>query len=215
MKVGIYSDEVYLFPQKAMFLKRWNVLLIADLHLGKINHFRRSGIPVPQKANYKNTEMLISILQQTKPDRLIFLGDLFHSHYNEEWEVLGQIRKHFKACSFELVVGNHDILSNVQYERHDVVMHRDELVINNFLLTHEPMPGVPEGFYNLCGHIHPAVTLRGSGKQSVTLPCFYFTKNQGILPAFGSFTGTARIVPAKEDRVYAIANNRIFDYSNA
>jgi metallophosphoesterase superfamily enzyme len=48
---------------------------------------------VPAAANNKNTELLISLLQDTKPDRVIFLGDLFHSHYNEEWEVLGQIRK--------------------------------------------------------------------------------------------------------------------------
>lgn len=215
MEVEIFSERMKLLPDKALWLRNQKIVLIADLHLGKINHFRRSGIPVPQKANDKNTEILISILQHTKPDRLIFLGDLFHSHYNEEWEVLGQVRKHFTACSFELVVGNHDILSHVQYERHDMIMHRTELTINNFMLTHEPMPAVPKGFYNLCGHIHPAVTLRGTGKQSVTLPCFYFTKNQGILPAFGSFTGTARIVPAKEDRIYAIADNRIFDYTNA
>lgn len=215
MQVDVFSEKVELLPGKALWLRDQKIVLIADLHLGKVNHFRRSGIPVPQKANDKNTEMLISILQQTNPNRLIFLGDLFHSHYNEEWEVLGQIRKHYKACSFELVVGNHDILSKVQYERHDLIMHNDELVINNFKLTHEPLIDVPDGFYNLCGHIHPAVTLRGTGRQSVTLPCFYFTKNQGILPAFGSFTGTARIVPAKEDRIYAIANNRIFDYTNA
>lgn len=215
MWVEVLSEAVELLPQKALFLKRWKTLLIADLHFGKINHFRKSGIPVPARANDKNSETLISLLQQTKPERVIFLGDLFHSHYNEEWEVVGQIRKHFASCQFELVVGNHDILSAVQYERHHVQVTKNQLQLGKFLLTHEPLAEVPDGWYNLCGHIHPAVQLRGSGKQSVTLPCFYFGSNQAILPAFGSFTGMARIVPKKEDRIFVIADNKLIAYHDA
>lgn len=215
MWVEVLSEAVELLPQKALFLKRWKVLLIADLHFGKINHFRKSGIPVPARANDKNSETLISLLQQTKPERVIFLGDLFHSHYNEEWEVVGQIRKHFSACQFELVLGNHDILSAVQYERHQVKVTLNQLQLGRFLLTHEPLTEVPEGCYNLCGHIHPAVQLRGSGRQSVTLPCFYFGSHQAILPAFGSFTGMARIVPRKEDRIFVIADNKLIAYQDA
>ncbi|HNU41619.1 MAG TPA: phosphoesterase, partial [Cyclobacteriaceae bacterium] len=70
----------------------------------------------------------------------------------------------------------------------------------------------PEGVYNLSGHIHPAVRLKGTGRQSVMLPCFYFGKQQGILPAFGSFTGMARIVPKKEDRIFVIAENKVIAY---
>lgn len=215
MEIDLLSETAWLLPEKALWLKGRKTLLMADLHFGKINHFRKSGIPVPTKANDKNTETLISVLQLTKPDRVIFLGDLFHSHYNEEWEVLGQIRKHFVQCSFELVLGNHDILSAVQYERHAMKCYVNELREGGLILTHEPMNVVPVGFYNLAGHLHPGVRLRGTGKQSVALPCFHFGKHQGILPAFGSFTGIACIVPKKEDRVFVIAEDKIIAYSNA
>jgi hypothetical protein len=43
----------------------------------------------------------------------------------------------------------------------------------------------------------------------MTLPCFYFGKDQGILPAFGSFTGMALIAPQKDDRIFVIAENKI------
>ncbi len=214
MEIELMSETAWLLPEKALWLKSRKTLLMADLHFGKINHFRKSGIPVPARANDKNTETLISVLHLAKPDRVIFLGDLFHSHYNEEWEVLGQIRKHFVQCSFELVLGNHDILSAVQYERHTMKCYVNELREGDLILTHEPMTEVPPGLYNLSGHLHPGVQLRGTGKQSVTLPCFYFGKNQGILPAFGSFTGIARIVPKKEDRVFVIAEDKIIAYWN-
>ncbi len=215
MEILLHYEKVALLTQKALWFKKRKLVIVADLHFGKINHFRKSGIPVPAKANDKNTELLINLLNQTKPDRIIFLGDLFHSHYNEEWEVVGQIRKHFSACSFELVLGNHDILSELQYERHSMMVYPNELMIGDFVLTHEPMNTVPNGLYNLSGHLHPGVQLKGMGKQSITLPCFYFGKDQGILPAFGSFTGLARVNPKKEERIFVIAEDKIIAYPDA
>jgi len=215
MQINLLNEKVELLPQKAIWFKARKLLLIADLHFGKINHFRKSGIPVPARANDKNTELLINLLNHTRPERIIFLGDLFHSHYNEEWEVVGQIRKHFSACSFELVLGNHDILSELQYQRHSMIVYPSELKIGDFVFTHEPMDIVAEDSYNLSGHLHPGVQLRGTGKQSITLPCFYFGKFQGILPAFGSFTGLARVTPKKEERIFVIAEDKIIAYSNA
>lgn len=214
MEIELLHEKITLLPQKALWFKSDKLLLVADLHFGKINHFRKSGIPVPAKANDKNTELLINLLNQTKPERIVFLGDLFHSHYNEEWEVVGQIRKHFSACSFELVLGNHDILSELQYERHTMKVYPSELRLGDFVFTHEPMTHVPEGLYNLSGHLHPGVRLRGTGKQSLMLPCFYFGKHQGILPAFGSFTGLARVSPKKEERIFVIAENKIIAYTD-
>jgi len=215
MEVELCNQKITLLSQKAIWIKKERILLIADLHFGKINHFRRSGIPVPARANDRNAEVLINVINLVKPDRIIFLGDLFHSHYNEEWEVVGQIRRHFSACSFELVLGNHDILSHLQYERHSMTICKNGLRVNDFILTHEPLDEVPEGAYNLAGHLHPGVRLSGTGKQSLILPCFYFGNRQGVLPAFGSFTGLARINPKKDERVFIIAEDKIIAYPHA
>ena len=209
MNIEIKGQLLTMFPEKALALMSGKILLLADLHFGKINHFRKSGIPVPSKANDQNSEFLIDLLNRLKPERVIFLGDLFHSHYNEEWEVLGQVLHHFSSCSFELVKGNHDIMSNLQYERHKMRVHKRELKIGPFMLTHEPLENSRDDFYNIAGHIHPGVHLSGKGRQSLTLPCFYFGKHQGIIPAFGSFTGLAKISPKKDDRIFVIADGKI------
>ena len=96
-EVKILNETLELLPQKAVYWEKKNILFLADLHLGKINHFRKSGIPVPAKANDRNLELLIDLLQFTKPERVICLGDLFHSHYNPEWEVFGEVVKHFRT----------------------------------------------------------------------------------------------------------------------
>jgi uncharacterized protein len=211
MNIEIRGHQLTMLPEKALVLTSEKTLLIADLHIGKINHFRRSGIPVPQKANDRNSELLIDVLNRVKPERVIFLGDLFHSHYNEEWEVLGQVLQHFSSCKFELVKGNHDIMSNLQYERHKMQVYEGALTIGPFVLTHEPLANTSEKNYNLAGHIHPGVHLLGKGRQSLTLPCFHFGERQGILPAFGSFTGLAKIHPKKNDRIFVIAEGKVLD----
>jgi DNA ligase-associated metallophosphoesterase len=209
MEIEISGERAKLLWQKAVWLPRHKTLLAADLHFGKINHFRRAGIPVPPGANDRNTEMLIDLLNETRADRVIFLGDLFHSHYNEEWAVVGQVLRHFSACSFELVRGNHDIMSQLQYQRHRIVVHENPLRLGGLQLTHQPVVKSCEESYNLAGHIHPGIRLTGKGRQSVTLPCFYFGKDAGILPAFGSFTGLAIVKPKIEARVYVIADNKV------
>lgn len=208
MKIRVEGEAFDLFPQKALHWPEREMLLIADLHLGKINHFRKAGIPVPTRANDRNIETLIDVVERTRPRRIICLGDLFHSHYNTEWEVFGEVVRHFAGVSFELVSGNHDIMSERQYARKGIRVHTD-MRIGKFVFTHHPLEAVPAGAYNIAGHIHPAVRLVGKGRQFVTLPCFYFGKNQAFLPAFGMFTGTARIRPGKDDRIVVVAEDRL------
>jgi uncharacterized protein len=212
MEVEILDEQIVLFPQKALFWKKYEILIIADVHFGKVNHFRKAGIAVPQKANDKNLEQLVELMLLTEPKRVVFLGDLFHSHYNPEWEVFGELVKHFKAVSFELVLGNHDIMSDHQYIRKGILLH-DELRLGPFLFTHHPLEELNENLYNIAGHLHPGVVLRGKGRQALTLPCFLFGTNQGLLPAFGSFTGLARISPKKDDKIFVVADDKILSVS--
>jgi len=208
MDIEILNEQFVLYPQKAILWKGQRSLLVSDLHLGKINHFRKAGIPVPSKANDHNLEVLIDLVRLSKPERILCLGDLFHSHYNAEWEVFGEVVRHFSEISFELVLGNHDIMGRYQYSRKGIQVH-DSLTIGKFLLTHHPLESVPDGMYNIAGHIHPGVSLRGRGRQAMTLPCFFFGEKQALLPAFGKFTGLARIAPKKQDKVYIVAEDQV------
>lgn len=215
MRIEILQEAMVMYPEKFLFLPDKKILLVADLHFGKVNHFRKSGIAVPVRANMKNASLLIDAINLLKPDRVIFLGDLFHSSYNQEWETVAQITYHFSACSFELVIGNHDILSIEKYRQTLLKVSWKELTIGPFIFTHEPLQDVPKGLYNIAGHLHPGVRLKGGGGQSLMLPCFYFRSNQAILPAFGSFTGMAKINPVKGERVFAITKDNVIDLSAA
>jgi uncharacterized protein len=206
MKVEILQEEFELLPQKALWWSAQKTLLLADMHFGKIHHFRKAGIPVPVKANTKNWETLIELVQQKMPERLICVGDLFHSHYNSDWESVGAFTRNFPQVSFELVTGNHDILSDHQYHRNRIIVHGENLRVGPFTFSHFPVEVIPPGRYVLSGHVHPGVRLVGKGKQSMTLPCFYFGAHQGYLPAFGMFTGLACIKPKANDSIFAIAD---------
>lgn len=210
MDVEILGEKFGLYPQKAIFWKSQDCLLLSDLHLGKINHFRKAGIPVPAKANDHNLEVFIDLINICKPKRIICLGDLFHSHYNAEWEVFGEVVRHFSSISIELVQGNHDIMGKYQYSRKGIAVH-DTLRLGNFLLTHHPLETIPEATYNIAGHIHPGVSLVGRGRQAMTLPCFYFSERQALLPAFGKFTGLAKIAPKKQDKVFVVTEDRVIE----
>ena len=211
MELEIHNYHFTLLEEKALFWKETEALLLADLHLGKANHFRKSGIPVPSKPNDKNIDRLISLLQNVKPKRVIFMGDLFHSHYNPEWEVFGQVLKYFPAISFELVIGNHDILGKHQYDKHGLHVHPEPIEEHGILLSHEPLEGHPDDQYNIAGHIHAGVLLRGKGRQALRLPCFYFGEHQALLPAFGELTGTYKIAPKKGDKVVVVVDGKLVE----
>ena len=206
----IAGETLLLLPQKAVKWK--DILLIADLHLGKIGHFRRSGVAIPGNAVDHNTDRLIWLLDENSPSKVVFLGDLFHSHYNSEWESFRQIIENYPQIEFHLVQGNHDIMSKYRYLQPGIVLHEGTLYLEPFILSHEPVrdDSIPEGSYNLAGHIHPGVKLKGRGRQQLNLPCFYFNKKLGLLPAFGVFTGIHCLNTGSDDQVYVIADNLIY-----
>lgn len=201
----IFNQTLILLPEKALFWKEKRLLIIADLHLGKAGHFRKSGIPVSDLIHSKDILQLDKLIQKLDPMEVIFLGDLFHSDHNQGWEVFKRWLKSKAPLSFKLVLGNHDVLMQSDYHISNLFVS-DKLEIDPFCLTH-----IPEetDLYNLAGHIHPAIKLRGKARQSLRLPCYYFGENNAILPAFGHFTGTAKIQIKKADTVFAIADQKV------
>ncbi len=207
-EITLENETLELYAEKAVFWKQRKALLLADLHLGKVNHFRRAGIPVSSRPNDQNLERLIDLIRKTRPERVLFLGDLFHSAYNSEWEVFGQTLSYFPEISFELILGNHDVMSDYQYLKHRLVLHKEPIEEGPFILSHEPL-GQQPGKYNLAGHIHPGVRLTGKGRQRLVLPCFHFGQETGILPAFGVFTGLYKMPVKSRDRIFVVAENEV------
>jgi len=194
-----------LHPYKAIFWMEAETLIVSDLHLGKIHHFRKAGIFVPTNAAMDNYERLSTVLLEFQPTRLLILGDLFHSTYNQDWQVFSDLRHTFSHVAFDLVLGNHDILDQDLFKKNDLGVY-DCLRADPFTFTHHPTEC--DG-YNLAGHIHPGVRLIGESKQSLRLPCFFFGADKGLLPAFGTFTGISLIKPKSEDHVFVVSEDQI------
>lgn len=203
-----------LLPEKAIFWEEEKTLIIADIHLGKVGHFRKAGIGIPKEMEQTDLALISDLIYEYKPSKLIFLGDLFHSDMNNDWEWLVMWRSLFKKIPIILVLGNHDILNDRFYEALNFECH-DTLEIGPFLFSHEPFKPkllTDMDSYVICGHIHPGVTLKGGGRQILTLPCFHFGEKQAILPAFGKFTGKVCVKNEKGDKVFGITKSKVISF---
>ncbi len=203
--IKIQNQEFILHPLGGVFWEEKSMLLISDVHLGKIAHFRKFGMAVPSKAIQKNFILLDQIVTHFQPFQICFLGDLFHSSLNKEWQLFENwVGK--TPAEVLLVVGNHDIIAPEKFESLGIAIF-EELIKVDFLFTHHPE--VRKGYFNFCGHIHPAIRLKGLGRQRLRLPCFFKRENQLVLPAFGEFTGTHTLEPTKNDQVFAIVGDEV------
>lgn len=207
-ETDLQGMRVLLHPLSGLFIVDFQCLVIADVHIGKGAHFRKNGIPVPVMANKNNHWNLVEMIEHLQPVSIVFLGDLMHSRDNEEWAEFIDVLAQFPQIKKTLIRGNHELYPNPFYENAGLEVV-ESLTINHLLLTHEPAHH--EGFYNVSGHIHPAVRLTGKVKQSVKLPCFYLGEKNAILPAFGAFTGNGIIRPQIGDRIYVIAENKVLE----
>lgn len=213
LEIDIGGIRWILDAQKVVFWEENKCLIVSDTHIGKAQHFRKSGIPIPRAVEDENLKRLGRLIKKYNPDELLILGDLFHSEHNFAIELFQVFRNIHSNIKFILVHGNHDILEEQVYENIGVECAGTELTSNSFLFTHEPNEEIPENFINVFGHIHPGVRLRGRGKNSLKLPCFHWKKNQFVMPAFGGFTGLHCLPGLKEDRIYACVEDEVVDLS--
>ena len=213
LRKNVYSEfegiRLSLLHEKAIWIESLSSLLVADLHFGKATHYRKSGIPVPELVHELDWIRLSRLHEEFCPANTYFLGDLFHSDWNDQWAYLNQFLTQIKTTEFHLVKGNHDVLSPAAYQQSILKIHKEPLTIGNLMLSHEPIKSVPIGMLNICGHIHPGIRLAGKARQAITLPCFFQSESQLLLPAFGNFTGLALVRPERHHKVWAIANEKI------
>jgi len=210
LEITIRQQAFVLHCSGAIFWKSQQMLLISDVHLGKVAHFRRHGLALPPDSAAGNFKQLTSVADHFQAQTICFLGDLFHSKLNNEWFAF-EDWVNSRNEKIVLVSGNHDIISPTMYTAIGVEV-LPEKIVNTFLLTHEPE--IREGLFTFCGHIHPGIRLHGTGRQLLQLPCFFQTEDQLILPAFGEFTGKFILNPAENDRVYVITKEEVIFIKN-
>jgi DNA ligase-associated metallophosphoesterase len=204
----LHNQTLWLSAQRSLFWEEEKSLIVSDLHFGKTGHFRKSGIPVPQNIYKEDLQRLVSLLHYFKPAKLVVVGDFFHSHANTELDWFKKWREEFSYIEITLVRGNHDILKDGWYREAGIEVIEKEMQLHSFRFTHDACEDHPE-YYTFCGHLHPGIIIHGLGRQSLRFPCFYFSEDRCILPAFSRFTGMAVIAPSEKEEVFAIVENQL------
>lgn len=207
MTLKIAQQTFELLPQGAIYWQEKKALLLADIHLGKVTHFRKNGYAIPAQIQFSFYQKMKHLLDAHNVENIFFLGDLFHSDRNAEWDRFVNWNQSLSQQTI-LVKGNHDILPKQVLEQSGMIIV-SEWAENSILLTHHPTE--LEDQFNLCGHIHPGVRLQGPGRQRLKVPCFFHQPQQMILPAFGDFTGLHLLQPKAGDKVYALTGETVVE----
>lgn len=204
------SNDWVASTERTLFHPGSSSLLLSDLHLGKATHFRKNYLPIPGQIETLDLHRLRALVEYYQPKRLILLGDLFHSEYNDAWKGFASLMAAYPEIQKMLVQGNHDILPQTLYSDcglHTVAQFEMECGV---MLLHDQADMV-EDKPCISGHIHTAYTLQGKAKQYVKLPCFYVAEKFIWMPAWGKLTGLKSVEKLSEkDIVLAFTENKFW-----
>lgn len=213
--IALAGHELVLMPERAVYWPAKEWLLVADTHWGKCQAFRDAGSALPIGPLQSDLDRLRTAAMRVGAGRVVVLGDLVHGRSSLAAGI-NVLIQHWRAtlpCEVSLVPGNHDRSMTGARGRGvlegwgiNVLLPRCEQ--DGLTLTHEPP--AHDGAPTLCGHVHPAVWLRGRGER-VKLPCFWHAAGRSalVLPAFSSFVDGMSITVGPGDARWAAAGHRV------
>ncbi len=191
----------------ALFVPEFKALLIADLHLEKASNMARRGVHLPPYDTRASLAQLETVISQSRPAQLIFLGDSFHDDGARERIAeadLLQLRSLSERAATVWITGNHD-----PHPPADIGGRiAGEVVLGSITLRHEPKPLEPEEF-EISGHLHPGSAVSQRGKR-LHGKCFIADERRVIMPAFGSFTGSLSISSPPFKGLFASGDFRVW-----
>jgi uncharacterized protein len=208
----IVGHTLMLLPEKVVFLPESDTLLVADAHIGKATTFRQLGVPVPTGTTDETLATLTHLVRGLDVKRVVFLGDFLHSARSMSETTFASVlrwRELHSALELTLVRGNHDDRAGDPPAILDIQAFDEPLRHGALAFCHHPHPVA--GAYVLAGHLHPCVSVGGRAHDWHRLPCFWFSQQVGVLPAFGAFTGMQTIRVKQGERVFAAAAHRVFE----
>lgn len=189
VQLQLAGETVELLGERALYRPAHRALLIADLHLGKADVFRRAGIGLPAGGTAHDLERLDALLAHRDVQALWILGDLLHgpaprAAWHRRWSAWRE-----QHCALRVIAirGNHDrALAGADLH---IEAAGEQVEDGPFVLRHDPLPHPTR--HVLCGHLHPLAKLPGVSRR---WPVFWLRERVTILPAFSQFT--AGIVPS-------------------
>lgn len=209
--LSVAGETLHLLPDPALWWPAGRTLFVADLHIGKAAVFRARGLPVPSGTTQANLRRLDALLGGRPAQRLVVLGDFLHaaeSHQPAVHAALLQWRRAHAGLEVVLVRGNHDSHAGDPPEFLDIQAVDEPWSAGPFACCHHPQ--YRAGRHVLAGHLHPAVRLRGPGRDALCLPCFSHGEGLTLLPAFGDFTGRHVLAPEPGRSLFAVGAGQVW-----
>lgn len=161
-----------------------NLLVVADLHLGKSARIaRRTGTFLPPYESRDTLARLSSDLDKTSARRVICLGDSF-----DDLDAATQLSDEDAMTLLRLQAGRDWIWIEGNHDPGPVALggsHLAELIEGPLTFRHIAQP---ESNGEVSGHFHPKARLLARGR-SISRPCFLYDVARLILPAYGTYTG--------------------------
>lgn len=210
MSLDVAGTQLVLLSSRLVWWPQTRTLFMADSHFGKAAKFRSAGIPVPAGTTPNMLEILSSAIGGLEADRLVILGDFVHSTNTAAADYQDDLcdwRETHADLEIALVPGNHDRSSHRFFERLKINVTQEQLVMPPFLLCHDPAIRSASKLFCLAGHLHPGLRHAALGQRA--LPCFWQTETVLVLPAFGIFTGLAKVHARPGDSFFALHENQI------
>lgn len=215
LELELAGEAVMLDPRRALVWPAQRAVIIADPHIGKDDTFRRAGIPVPAGIAEADFDRLTQLLTDHGAERLVVLGDLLHARLDSADDCVRRMarwREGFADLEVLIVRGNHDAHAGPPPGALGFVSVDEPHIDGPFAYRHYPLADggaqCPRPFV-LAGHLHPGVTVALGGQSARRVHCFWKTGGQMVLPAFGAFTGTARIDSTAPGQAYAVGRDRV------
>jgi DNA ligase-associated metallophosphoesterase len=200
------GERLTLLPERGIWWAARRTVLVADVHFGKEDIWRRHGIAIPAGSNAADFERLARLITTLRALRCIVLGDFVHGRLESGdacSKDLARFRARTAATEFEVVAGNHDRAATMPAAEGAVRWHHAAAVeMPPFVLAHDPAESPSENAFALAGHVHPVARL-GEGKRALRVPVFW-QRRRSLVPV--------RTAPG--ECLYAVAGERMIPLKN-
>jgi len=209
----------------AVYLRKENILVIGDVHLGYEEALAVRGVLLPRfqfRDTVERLEKIFSTLGDVRIEAVVINGDLKHelgAISEQEWreviKFLDFLLSHSKQVT--IIRGQHDIkLSPIARKRNIAIV--ENVVVNGKFICHGDSIPESSDFRDskivIVGDEHPAVSLH-EGARSELYKCFLVGKWQGkklvVMPSFNQVVIGTDILKESFPRPFLRQNLGSFD----
>jgi len=211
MTSKIFSNIEIVESLPAIYIKKLDLLVVSDLHLGYETAAVEEGMFIP-KIQYKKTiENLKLIFKKHKTSRFLINGDVKHEFSEtgyHEYKEVSNFFEFIKQFFNDVIVvkGNHDTFISRITREFNVKLY-EEYKEGDFLFIHGhrnlDMNKVKQQ-HIVIGHEHPSIALYSELGVKEKIKCFLFgevkSKKLLVLPAFSYFAqgSDINLIPQNE-----------------